>query len=205
LAGNSKTLSSRFATSILSGAAWRETIQRSQTEGSAGSKEIEMVRTPILVAAIAAMIGGGLYYHDRTKLNGLQCEIVDTETPYGSGSSKTVKPAVTWLIELSSKQWRLAAINGVPMTELINSNNKDKNKDNVGAFLPLRTTDESYVLMEKDEHKSDNFSFNSPPLIINRITGELFGSQTVTDQTTHWSSTTESKGHCALIHIGATL
>jgi hypothetical protein len=164
-----------------------------------------MVRTPILVAAIVAMIGGGLYYHDRTKLNGLQCEIVATETQYGSGSGKTVKPAETWLIELSSKQWRLAAVNGLPTAELIDNQDKERSKDNFGTFLPLRTTDESYVLVEKDEHKSDNLSFSSPPLIINRITGELFGAQNVSDQTAHWSMATESKGHCAPIHIGATL
>jgi hypothetical protein len=166
-----------------------------------------MVRTPILVAAIAAIIGGGLYYHDRTKINDLQCEVVATETQYGSTSGKTVnaKPVVTWLIELSSNQWRLAAINGLPTAELIDSKDKERSKDNLGAFLPLRTTEESYVLMEKNEHKSDNLSFNSPPLIINRITGELFGAQNVNDQTTHWSMTTESNGHCAPIHIGATL
>jgi hypothetical protein len=161
-----------------------------------------MGRTPILIVTIA-VIGGAWYYYERTKLNGLQCEVVDTETQYGSNSGKTEnsKPAVTSLIELSSKQWRLAAINGMPMTELAGN----KNKDNLGAFLPLRTTDESYVLVEKDDHTSENYHYTSPPMIINRVTGELIGSINVTDQTTHWSMTTDSKGHCVPIHIGATL
>jgi hypothetical protein len=128
----------------------------------------------------------------------LSVRFTDTETSYNP-SGTNVKPAATWVIELSNNQWRWVSVNGMPMAEV------GVNKEHKDWILPLRTTDEAYVLMENDDHTSQNYHYTSPPLIINRITGALIGAQTVYDNTTHWNQTTESKGHCTPIHIGARL
>jgi hypothetical protein len=69
-----------------------------------------MARAPVLVATIAAIaaVGGVWYYHDRTKLNGLQCTVDGTETQYSSNGAKTVeiKPQTMWIVELLNNQWR---------------------------------------------------------------------------------------------------
>jgi len=112
-----------------------------------------MYKIILALIALSTATGGGLYYHDRTKLNGLQCEVVDTETQYGSSSGKTVnaKPAATWLIELSNSQWRWVSINGMPMAEF------GENKEHKDWILPLLTTDDSYVLSENDDHTYQNY------------------------------------------------
>jgi hypothetical protein len=153
------------------------------------------------VTVVIAVIGGGWYYHDRTKLNGLQCEIVDTETQYSSSGEKTVKvkAPVTWLVELSDNQWRLVSLDGTPMTEM------SYNKEHKEWILPLRTTAEAYVLIEKNDRTSENYDYTNSPTIIDRVTGALIGEEHTYDRTTHWSMATEGKGHCVPIHIGATL
>ena len=156
-----------------------------------------MYKTILALVALSAATGGW-YYHDRTKLNGLECEVNETEISYNP-SNTTIKPAVTWIIELSNSQWRLMSLNGMPIAEA------GENKDHPGWIFPLRITDEAYILIEKDDHTYQNYHFTSAPLIVNRVTGALIGEHTAYDETSKWSNTTESKGHCIPIHIGAKL
>ena len=168
-----------------------------------------MYKTILTLVALSTATGGGLYYHDRTKLNGLECEVTDTATysnPATQTSNRTIKPTVTWVFELSNNEWRYVSVNGVPLTELAkNLGNKIPDNQKQVDWVPLRTTDDAYVLMEKDDHTSGDLHYTSPSLIINRITGVIIGSETVYNQTDHWSIKTDSDGHCTPIHIGAKL
>jgi hypothetical protein len=137
---------------------------------------------PNLVAASAA--------------NGLKCEISEL-TKNGELPPETKN--MTWVLQLLGDSWEWVSLNGLPAKEVFGK--RADGKDPIRT--PLRTTSQTYVLMEEDKHKSGTMTVDNSPLVVDRTTGEMFGIMNTWN--THWHMEVTTSGHCEPVRIQANL
>jgi hypothetical protein len=167
------------------------------------------VKKAILIGVAALAIGGATYLYYGQKPVGLQCQMTDETSYYGkngAGSSPDAKQH-TWVLELNGSTWRLISQDGQPMKEMLAQLAKANGKNaQAPAFqLPLRTTDEAYVLMEPEEKHDGNYDSKDNGFFIDRISGTMTGESWLGEKSGDFGTHLKTTGKCSPTDIKANL
>jgi hypothetical protein len=163
----------------------------------------------ILIGVAALAIGGAAYRYYGQKPVGLQCQYTDETSYYGknvTGSSGRTDRH-TWMLELNGGTWRLISLDGQPMKEMMAQLAKADGKNiQAPAFqLPLRVTDEAYVLMEPEEKHDGDYNSKNIGLLIDRVGGTMTGESWRADKSGDFGTHLTTTGKCSPIDIKANL
>jgi hypothetical protein len=157
---------------------------------------MKTLRTVIAATAVAATI---LHYGSSTlpvataaEPKGLKCDVIETnhKTDFeGHELPQTVQNSTLVAKLLNDTQWVPVSINGMTPDTF-----KGEGNDKPREPLPLRTTDQTYVLFDKTERHGE-YATLTFFLSIDRTTGAVYGNSEYTSSSGHrsWGDTT---GHC---------
>ena len=176
------------------------------------------MKPAILIGAVAVAIGATAWHNNNISISdiigsksvGLQCQYADVTEYYTKDAlptSPTTKQHVM-VIELSGGTWRIVTIDGQSWKEMVKQGEKEGWAKS-GALnmlnMPLRVTDETYVLREPGEDHAGVYDTKNSGWDIDRIsgamTGETWMSEKKGDSHTHLTTT----GKCSPIDIKANL
>jgi hypothetical protein len=101
--------------------------------------------------------------------------------------------------------WRLISQDGQPMKEMLDQLMKAEGKKAPAFQLPLRVTDEVYVLMEPEEKHDGDYDSKNTGLFIDRISGAMTGESWLGEKSGDFGTHLTTTGHCSPIDIKANL
>jgi hypothetical protein len=166
------------------------------------------VKKAVLIGVAALAISGAAYRYYGQKPVGLQCQDTEETSYYGknaTGSSGRTDRH-TWVLELNGSTWRLISQDGQPMKEIMAQLAKAEGKKQAPAFqLPLRVTDETYVLMEPEEKHDGEYNSKNNGHFIDRVSGTMTGESWLADKNGDLGSHLTTTGKCSPIDIKANL
>ena len=173
------------------------------------------MKPAILIGAVALAIGATAWHNNNmsiadiigSKSVGLQCQYSDVTEYYVKDAlptSPTTKQHMM-VIELSSRTWRIVTIDGQSWKELIEQTANANGKKMDGVTLPLRVTDETYVLGEPHENHEGIYNSKDSGWYIDRISGAMTGENWMSEKNGDSHTHLTSNGHCSPIDINAKL
>jgi hypothetical protein len=165
------------------------------------------VKKAILIGVVTLVIGGAAYRYYSQKPVGLQCQMIDVTEYYGKSTTSGRPAQHTWVLELNGSTWRWISQDGQPMKEMLDRWAKADGKNvPAPAFqIPLRVTDEAYVLMEPKENHDGEYDRKDDGLFIDRVNGMITGESWMRQKNGDWGQHVTTNGKCSPIDIKANL
>jgi hypothetical protein len=174
------------------------------------------VKPAILVGAVALAIGATAWHNNGMSISDiigskpltLQCQYAEVTTSYGKsyGGSPMTKQR-TMVVEINGGTWRLVSTEGQSWKEFVKQMaEKDGKKfDETKLNIPLRVTDETYVLVEPSEDHDGIYDTKNNGLYIDRISGTMTGNDSVAEKIGDYRAYTTTTGKCSPIDINTKL